>query len=494
MAALDPTKKYPIILSNDLLGKSSKETFTAVKLNHRPTLSSDATASTTSRIKPSPKDASSFNMSLENPRQGKKYQYNGVRTTDDGKFVLIFDPKRQALVLHRVDSTFHMNLVRTPTENNAEILRKKFPQLTATSSSSSSSSTTTKTTSLANKKQPNPISKLPPKPRTGANNGKVLTFRPKPPKDRKPAPPQRIKTRQSAPKVAIPKSSIKRNGGINGKPPPKPPVSIPKVTVTLPDLTTKSITSTPTPPPPLSRKNKPQQQKPKKQQPQQVSIALPTLPTLPEKKPPPPPKKRQADYEDEDDDDDDDFGLTIEYPDAAPANTTFSTSNTFVSSSLNRRFSELNNEDMMDDEDLEKHFSHFRNEPSTQYDDVDMEEDEEEEEEDEEDIVFEKVDIPEPPKPKSQPQPQPQPQRIVVEEPAVFTFDDGDDSEEDGEMVEEVEMNDAAAAVGGGDFIGDEGDNDLDLEAELEAEFDKVQNEEAEAGGHGSDSEVSEEE
>lgn len=36
---------------------------------------------------------------------------------------------RKALVLHRVDSTFHMNITRTPTDTNAESLRNKFPHL-----------------------------------------------------------------------------------------------------------------------------------------------------------------------------------------------------------------------------------------------------------------------------------------------------------------------------------------------------------------------------
>ncbi|KAK4043785.1 RNA polymerase II transcription elongation factor-domain-containing protein [Parachaetomium inaequale] len=124
---LDPTKvgQYPVILSDALLGKPSTETYTGVRYNHRPTLSSD-TAPNTARLKKSAKD-DSYNLGFDD--QGDKYQYNGVRTTDDGNYVLIFDPARKAFVLHRVDSTFHMNITRTPTDTNVESLRQQFPQL-----------------------------------------------------------------------------------------------------------------------------------------------------------------------------------------------------------------------------------------------------------------------------------------------------------------------------------------------------------------------------
>ncbi|KAL2269469.1 hypothetical protein VTJ83DRAFT_1653 [Remersonia thermophila] len=124
---VDPTKagKYPVILSDALLGRPSQETYTGIRYNHRPALSSE-TAPATARLKKSAKD-DSYNLGFED--QGDKYQYNGVRTTDDGNYVLIFDPARKAFVLHRVDSTFHMNVTRTPTDSNVESLRKQFPHL-----------------------------------------------------------------------------------------------------------------------------------------------------------------------------------------------------------------------------------------------------------------------------------------------------------------------------------------------------------------------------
>jgi hypothetical protein len=43
--------------------------------------------------------------------------------------VLIFDAAREVFVLHKVDSTFDMNLTRTPSNGDAESLRKEHPYL-----------------------------------------------------------------------------------------------------------------------------------------------------------------------------------------------------------------------------------------------------------------------------------------------------------------------------------------------------------------------------
>ncbi|KAK1758475.1 hypothetical protein QBC47DRAFT_142536 [Echria macrotheca] len=139
--AVDPTKagKYPIILSDALLGKASKESFTGIRYNHRPTLSSE-TAPASARLKRSAREGT-FNLGFDD--KGDKYQYNGVRTTDDGNYILVFDPTRQAFVLHRLDSMFHMNITKTP-DSNAEALRKKFPQLEIKSGESSKQAETAK--------------------------------------------------------------------------------------------------------------------------------------------------------------------------------------------------------------------------------------------------------------------------------------------------------------------------------------------------------------
>jgi hypothetical protein len=52
-----------------------------------------------------------------------------VRTTGDGQYVLIFDPVKERFVLHRVDSTFDMNLVSAPWEQKASALRSQYTQL-----------------------------------------------------------------------------------------------------------------------------------------------------------------------------------------------------------------------------------------------------------------------------------------------------------------------------------------------------------------------------
>jgi hypothetical protein len=93
--------------------------------NHRPPLSSEV-APSNARIKQSARDGS-YNLGFDD--NGDKYQYNGVRTGEDDKFILVFDMTRKAFVLHRVDSMFHMNVTRTPNNTNAETLAEEFPRL-----------------------------------------------------------------------------------------------------------------------------------------------------------------------------------------------------------------------------------------------------------------------------------------------------------------------------------------------------------------------------
>jgi hypothetical protein len=61
-----------------------------------------------------------------------KYKYNGVRTSGDGQYVLIFNPEKKHFVLHRIDSTFDMNLVSAPWEKNASTLQNQYSQLEST--------------------------------------------------------------------------------------------------------------------------------------------------------------------------------------------------------------------------------------------------------------------------------------------------------------------------------------------------------------------------
>lgn len=70
---------------------------------------------------------------------GGKYAFNGNRSTKENQYVLIFDPERKAFVLHRVDSTFNMNLVRTPATSDAEALKDEYPHLDTSTRGPSSS-------------------------------------------------------------------------------------------------------------------------------------------------------------------------------------------------------------------------------------------------------------------------------------------------------------------------------------------------------------------
>ncbi|KAL8351114.1 hypothetical protein RB601_000762 [Gaeumannomyces tritici] len=123
---IDPTKpeKFPVILSDALLGRPPKEVYTGVRYNHRP---GDAPPSN-ARIKNSTPGSGTFDLAFREA-DGTKYSYNGTRAIDDRQFVLIFDPNRRAFVLHRLDSLFNVNLVATPDNDDAVALREQHPYL-----------------------------------------------------------------------------------------------------------------------------------------------------------------------------------------------------------------------------------------------------------------------------------------------------------------------------------------------------------------------------
>ena len=94
--------------------------------NHKPDSSSDSSPSSI-QLQPSEVDPSSYDLSLSD--NSEKYSYNGARTSGDGQYVLIFDAPNKRFVLHRIDSTFDMNLVKAPWEDDASTLRAQYPQL-----------------------------------------------------------------------------------------------------------------------------------------------------------------------------------------------------------------------------------------------------------------------------------------------------------------------------------------------------------------------------
>ncbi|KAL7894516.1 RNA polymerase II transcription elongation factor domain-containing protein [Trichoderma sp. SZMC 28014] len=122
---IDPTVKgnYPVILGVGLLGKPSNEIFTGIRYNHKPTFpQADA------RLKPSiPGKTSSYDLNFSSAEG--TVGFAGTRSTEDGDYVLYFDPERKAFVLDKVDSTFNMNLTRTPTNSNPDDLRRRHPHL-----------------------------------------------------------------------------------------------------------------------------------------------------------------------------------------------------------------------------------------------------------------------------------------------------------------------------------------------------------------------------
>jgi len=120
MIDIDKPGKYPIVLSDALLGKTSKDVYTGVKYNHKPDPSSD---SPTALLQPSDSD-SRYDLTLTD--DSEKYSYEGSRTSADGQYVLIFDPVKKHFVLHRVDSTFDMNLVSAPWSSD---VRDQYPQI-----------------------------------------------------------------------------------------------------------------------------------------------------------------------------------------------------------------------------------------------------------------------------------------------------------------------------------------------------------------------------
>lgn len=140
---IDAPGKYPIVLSDALLGKTSQESYTSVRCieyssssaastsnsssdNHKPDPKSSPSLSSV-RLQPSKSDESDYDLSFSD--DSGKYKYNGVQISGDGQYVLIFNPEKKHFVLHRLDSTFDMNLVNTPWEKNASTLRSQYPQL-----------------------------------------------------------------------------------------------------------------------------------------------------------------------------------------------------------------------------------------------------------------------------------------------------------------------------------------------------------------------------
>ncbi|POR34173.1 Uncharacterized protein TPAR_05622 [Tolypocladium paradoxum] len=154
---IDPTVagKYPVILGEGILGKTSNEIFTGIRYNHKPALSSgDAPAN--ARLKPSlPGKTTSYDLSFTDG--DGEYAYAGARNVDGNQYVLHFDPERKAFILDKIDSTFNMNVTRIPGNSDPEKLRRQYPHLEGhkpDAKKSTGEATKQKSTSKTNTKSP----------------------------------------------------------------------------------------------------------------------------------------------------------------------------------------------------------------------------------------------------------------------------------------------------------------------------------------------------
>lgn len=151
---IDPTLagKYPVILGDGLLGRTSDGIFTGIRCtphvvpyhshlpaclpfaianalpdNHKPTLSSND-APNNARLKPSlPGKTDSYDLTFTD--DDGNYAYSGSRNTNSNQYVLHFDPERRAFILDKIDSTFNMNMTRLPSNSDPERLRSQYPHL-----------------------------------------------------------------------------------------------------------------------------------------------------------------------------------------------------------------------------------------------------------------------------------------------------------------------------------------------------------------------------
>ncbi|TGO60186.1 hypothetical protein BOTNAR_0149g00090 [Botryotinia narcissicola] len=126
----DKPGKYPVVLSDALLGKSTNNTYTGIRCtsdNHKPDPSIGAPANS-AQLKPS-SNPNSANYDLSLSDNNDDYSYTGARTSGDGQFILTFDPVRKVLVLDRIDSTFDMNLTSAPWTDDVAQLQSQYEQL-----------------------------------------------------------------------------------------------------------------------------------------------------------------------------------------------------------------------------------------------------------------------------------------------------------------------------------------------------------------------------
>ncbi|KAG0651319.1 hypothetical protein D0Z07_1830 [Hyphodiscus hymeniophilus] len=145
--------------------------------NHKPDQTSDSSQGSI-QLQPSGSDPSSYDLSLSD--NSDNYSYTGVRASGDGQYVLIFDAPNKHFVLHRIDSTFNMNMVKAPWEDDSSTLRSQYPQLDTPAPTKSEAQPLQRRISKSAKNAP--VAKAEPKRRKAAEKPK------KKPPPREPSP------------------------------------------------------------------------------------------------------------------------------------------------------------------------------------------------------------------------------------------------------------------------------------------------------------------
>ncbi|KAL7787977.1 hypothetical protein V8C37DRAFT_254267 [Trichoderma ceciliae] len=304
---IDPTAKgnYPVILGDGLRGKTSNDIFTGIRYNHKPSFpTSDA------RLKPSvPGKTSSYDLNFSN--SDGTVGFAGTRSTDDGDYVLHFDPERKAFILDKVDSTFNMNLTRIPGNSNPDELRRRFPHLESGQSQKAGDKK-----GAANKDKPKPTPKAEDKSITVQTKEmqKKLDKKPTEKKmldkkhiDKKPS--DKIFVEKKAP---IEKKPVDKKPVIDKKPVEKQKKPMERKPIEKKPLEKKSVDKKPIENKSLEKKMFERKQFEKKL-PKKIELALP-VPEPPKPEEPKSQKKKNDDDDEEDEDDDGD--LLIEYPGA----------------------------------------------------------------------------------------------------------------------------------------------------------------------------------
>ena len=148
--------------------------------NHKADPSSDSSVSSLQLQPSSDSDPTNYDLSFSD--NSEQYSYHGSRISADEQYVLIFNPEKKHFVLHRIDSTFDMNLVSAPWDEDESNLRSQYPQLSPPTKPQAAVAAVQRRASKSAK-----VSAPMPKGSTGA---KVEAKRRKAEKAKKPKPPR----------------------------------------------------------------------------------------------------------------------------------------------------------------------------------------------------------------------------------------------------------------------------------------------------------------